>query len=139
MVIISVGSAHKEVLTERATIRPASHRQVEDVQAKLEEISSLASEYYRHPQPERIPEVMQALTILHRATKNPSSMTNTGAKDHEPQGTKSDELTTSSAVGGVAFMTGFLAETFRDNPDKRERWIKTDIEGEEAQQSILHA
>jgi len=139
MVIISAGCAHKEVRAERPTIRSTSHSQVEDVRAKLEEISRFASEYYRHPQPERIPEVMQALTILHRAAKNPSSMTDAAAKGYSNLGTKSEEMIPSGAVGGVAAMTGFLAEAFRDNPDKRERWIKTDIEGEEAQQSILHA
>lgn len=139
IVIFSVGCAHKEVRPDRPTLRPTSHSEVENVRAKLEEIDRLASEYYRHPQPERIPEVMQALTILHRAAKDPSSMTNAGAKDHEPQGTKSDEIIASSAVGGVAAMTGFLAEAFRENPDKRERWMKTNIEGEEAQQSILYA
>ena len=139
MVIPFAACSRQELFPERPTDRQITTGQVEDDRAKLEKITKFASEYYRHPQPERIPEVMQALTILHRAARDPSSMTNAGAKDHEPQGTKSDEITASSAVGGVAFMTGFIAEAFRETPDKREQWIKTNIEGEEAQQNILHA
>jgi hypothetical protein len=119
MVILFAACSRQELFPERPTDRQITTGQVEDDRAKLEKITKFASEYYRHPQPERIPEVMQALTILHRAAKDPSP--------------------TSSAVGGVAFMTGFLAEAFRETPDKREQWIKTNIEGEEAQQSILHA
>jgi hypothetical protein len=32
-----------------------------------------------------------------------------------------------------------LAEVFRESPDKREQWIQTKIDGDEAQQSVLHA
>jgi hypothetical protein len=139
MMILSADCAHNEVRPERPTVGSTPHSQAGNVRATLEEIDRLASEYYRRPQPERIPEMMQALTVLHRAAKNPSSMTDAAAKGYSSLGTKSEEMITSGAVGGVAAMTGFLAEAFRDNPDKRERWIKTDIEGEEAQQSILHA
>jgi hypothetical protein len=53
--------------------------------------------------------------------------------------TTPESFVQSLTVGGVASITGFLAEAFRENPDSRERWIKTRVDGAEAQQSILHA
>ena len=137
---ILAGCSHQEVYAERPTVRLTNINQVEDDRARLEEISKLLSEYYRHPQPDRVPEVMQYLVILHRMAKIPDSyVTEAVRKNPLAQSTTSEGFLKSSAVGGIAGTVGFLAEVFRNNPDRREVWIKTKVEGEEAQQSILHA
>ena len=137
---ILAGCSHQEVHVERSTVRPTNASKVADDRARLEEIGKLLSEYYRHPQPDRIPEVMQSLAILHRMAKIPDPyVTEAVRKNPLAQSTTSEDFLKSSAVGGIAATVGFLAEVFRNNPDRREVWIKTKVEGEKGHQSVLHA
>lgn len=83
---------------------------------------------------------MQSLTLLHRMAKNPDLyVTEVIAQNPQARNTKPEEFLKRLTVGGIANATGFLAEVYRDNPEKREEWIKTTIEGEDAQQSVIHA